>query len=71
MPKELPGYRDQLESIIAAFPDKECLNVLEVSAYTGIGLHRHRPKNRCPHFPFCGHWPRSIYHPYIPCSHTG
>ena len=37
MPRELPGYREQLESIIAAFPDRECLNVLQVSSYTGIG----------------------------------
>ena len=35
MAREKDGYRDQLESIIAAFPDKELLNVSEVSAYTG------------------------------------
>lgn len=50
MPRELPGYRDQLESVIAAFPDKECLNVLEVSAYTGIGR-----KTAARIFPFVGH----------------
>lgn len=49
MPKELPGYRDQLESIIAAFPDKECLNVLEVSSYTGISR-----KTAARIFPFVG-----------------
>ena len=50
MSKELPGYRDQLESVIAAFPDKERLNVLEVSAYTGIGR-----KTAARIFPFVGH----------------
>lgn len=50
MARELPGYRDQLESVIAAFPDKECLNVLEVSQYTGIGR-----KTAARVFPFVGH----------------
>lgn len=49
MPRELPGFRDQLESIIAAFPDKECLNVTEVSQYTGIGR-----KAVARRFPFVG-----------------
>lgn len=50
MARELPGYRDQLESVIAAFPDKECLNVLEVSQYTGISR-----KTTARVFPFVGH----------------
>ena len=50
MAKELPGYRDQLESVIAAFPDKECLNVLEVAGYTGISR-----KTVARIFPFVGH----------------
>lgn len=50
MARELPAYRDQLESVIAAFPDKECLNVLEVSQYTGIGR-----KTAARVFPFVGH----------------
>lgn len=49
MPRELPGYREQLESIIAAFPDRECLNVLQVSSYTGIGR-----KTAARIFPFVG-----------------
>lgn len=49
MAKELPGYRDQLESVIAAFPDKECLNVLEVAGYTGINR-----KTAARIFPFVG-----------------
>jgi len=49
MPRELPGYREQLESIIDAFPDRECLNVLQVSSYTGIGR-----KTAARIFPFVG-----------------
>ena len=49
MPMELPGYRDQLESIIAAFPGKECLNVTEVARYTGMGR-----KAVAKRFPFVG-----------------
>lgn len=36
MPREKDGFRDQLESIIKAFPDKECLSVTDVSNYTGL-----------------------------------
>ena len=50
MAKELPGYRDQLESVLAAFPDRECLNVQDVAAYTGIGR-----KTAARIFPFVGH----------------
>ncbi len=50
MPRELPGYRDQLESVLAAFPDRECLNVQDVAAYTGIGR-----KTAARIFPFVGH----------------
>lgn len=46
---ELEGYRDQLESVIAAFPDKECLNVCEVAQYTGISR-----KVVAKRFPFVG-----------------
>lgn len=46
---ELDGYRDQLESVIAAFPDKECLNVTEVAQYTGISR-----KVVAKRFPFVG-----------------
>ena len=49
MPRELPGYREQLESVIDAFPDRECLNVLQVSSYTGIGR-----KTAARIFPFVG-----------------
>lgn len=35
MPREKDGFRDQLESIIKAFPDKECLTVTDVAQYTG------------------------------------
>lgn len=35
MPRESPGYRDQLESIIAAFPKGEYLTVTDVAHYTG------------------------------------
>lgn len=49
MARELEGYRDQLESVIAAFPDKECLNVIEVARYTGISR-----KVVAKKFPFVG-----------------
>ena len=49
MAREKDGYRDQLESIISAFPDKECLNVSEVAAYTGISR-----KVCAKKFPFVG-----------------
>lgn len=35
VPREKDGFRDQLESIIKAFPDKECLTVSDVARYTG------------------------------------
>ena len=35
MARESPGYRDQLESIITAFPKGERLPVADVAHYTG------------------------------------
>ena len=35
MARESRGYRDQLESIIAAFPNGERLTVADVAHYTG------------------------------------
>ena len=35
MARESPGYRDQLESIITAFPKGERLTVADVAHYTG------------------------------------
>ena len=34
--REKEGFRENLERIDAAFPDKEMLNVSEVSRYTGL-----------------------------------
>lgn len=34
---EKAGYREQLESIRRAFPDREMLSVTEVAEYTGWG----------------------------------
>lgn len=50
MPKELPGYRDQLESVIAAYPEKECLTVRETAKFTGF-----TEKTAAKKFPFVGH----------------
>ena len=50
MARELPGYRDQLESVIAAFPDKECLTVRDTARYTGF-----TEKTAATKFPFVGH----------------
>ncbi|MEF9976664.1 MAG: hypothetical protein RR754_07860 [Oscillospiraceae bacterium] len=36
MPREKEGFRDQLETIIAAFPNKECLTITDVAEFTGI-----------------------------------
>ena len=36
MPREKEGYRDQLESILQAFPNGEVLSVLDVCKYTGL-----------------------------------
>lgn len=36
VPREKDGFRDQLESIIKAFPDRECLTVSDVARYTGF-----------------------------------
>ena len=36
MPREAEGYRDKLEKIIAAFPNKELLCMREVSKFLGI-----------------------------------
>ena len=49
MARELPGYRDQLESIIAAFPGKECLTVRDAANYTGF-----TEKTTAKQFPFVG-----------------
>ena len=38
MAREAPGYRDQLESIITAFPKGERLTVADVAHYTGLSL---------------------------------
>lgn len=37
MAREKEGFRDQLESVIAFFPDKEMLTQLEVARYIGRG----------------------------------
>lgn len=50
MPKEHPAYRDQLESIITHFPQKECLTVCEVAEYCGYS-----EKTVAKRFPFIGH----------------
>ena len=36
MPMEHPSYRDNLERICDAFPNKEMLNVSEVKRFTGL-----------------------------------
>ena len=36
MPKEKESYRDNLERIDAAFPDKEMLTITDVSVYIGM-----------------------------------
>lgn len=36
MARENPGFRVQLELIIAAFPDHDCLSLKEVCAFTGL-----------------------------------
>lgn len=50
MPREHEGYRDQLESIMAAFPDKECLTPKEVGTYCG-----RNSRTVIKLFPFVGH----------------
>lgn len=35
MPREKDGFREQLESIIAFYPNGECMNVSDVARYTG------------------------------------
>lgn len=50
MAREKPAFRDQLESIIAAYPDHECLNVREVARYCGIA-----EKTAAKRFAFVGH----------------
>ena len=36
MPMEHPAYRDNLERIFNAFPEKEMLNVSDVKRFTGL-----------------------------------
>lgn len=36
MARENPGFRVQLELILAAYPDHDCLTVQEVSRFTGL-----------------------------------
>lgn len=48
MAREKEGYREQLEQIRAAFPDKEMLTVCDVAKYTGWGRDRVRRV-----LPFC------------------
>lgn len=52
MPREPEGYRDQLESLIRAFPDRECLRICDVASYCGI-----TPKTAAKRYPFIGHGP--------------
>ena len=47
MPKEKESYRDNLERINAAFPNKEMLNKKEVSQFTGLNI-----KTVCKMFDF-------------------
>lgn len=49
MPREKPAYRDQLESIITAYPGKECLKVRDVAHFTGF-----TEKTAAKKFPFVG-----------------
>lgn len=36
MPREKEGFRDQLESVLEAFPGGEVLSVADVCRYTGL-----------------------------------
>lgn len=36
MARENPGFRVQLEIILAAYPDHDCLSLKEVCAFTGL-----------------------------------
>lgn len=45
---EREGYREQLESILKAFPKQEMLSVSDVAAYTGWGRKKVRRV-----LPFC------------------
>lgn len=49
MPREREEFRDQLESIISAYPDKECLSIRDVAKYCGI-----TEKTAAKRFPFVG-----------------
>ncbi len=49
MPRERKGYRDQLESILERYPDRECLTPQEVADYCGRDV---RTVTRL--FPFVG-----------------
>lgn len=50
MPREREEFRDQLESIISAYPNKECLSIRDVARYCGI-----TEKTASKRFPFVGH----------------
>lgn len=43
MPREKESYRDNLERVHERFPDKECLTISDVQAFTGFG-YRHVKK---------------------------
>lgn len=49
MSREKPAYRDQPESIVSAYPHKECLCVRDVAHYCGK-----TEKTVAKHFPFVG-----------------
>lgn len=49
LPRELEGFRDQLESIISTYPDRECLGVRQVAKYCGC-----TEKTAAGRFPFIG-----------------
>lgn len=38
MAREPEGFREQLELIIKAYPNHECLSAAEVRAYTGLSM---------------------------------
>ena len=38
MPREKEAYRDNLERLKSVFPDKELLNIKEVSTFCGIDV---------------------------------
>ena len=44
MPREKISYRDNLERIHERFPDKECLTITEVQAFTGLTYYKVRKR---------------------------